>query len=99
MLFRMALSQAGAYQTARAPRKLVPRREAPRRYARARPAHALRLALLAGALVLLATASASARRLVIAPNRLSGNDPDVPDAGSNNCWRHNQYSTGSVPDC
>jgi len=36
---------------------------------------------------------------LISANRLAGNDPDVLDAGSNNCWRHNQYTTGSVPDC
>jgi parallel beta-helix repeat protein len=36
---------------------------------------------------------------VITGNRLTGNNPDVLDAGSNNCWRHNQYTTGSVPDC
>ncbi len=32
-------------------------------------------------------------------NRLSGNDPDVLDAGTSNCWRHNRYTTGSVPEC
>jgi parallel beta-helix repeat protein len=36
---------------------------------------------------------------IINGNRLSGNDPDVLDAGTNNCWRHNQYTTGTVPDC
>ncbi len=36
---------------------------------------------------------------LITGNRLSGNDPDVLDAGTDNCWRHNQYTTGSVPEC
>ncbi len=35
----------------------------------------------------------------ISGNRLSGNVPDVVDAGSNNCWRHNLYTTGTVPGC
>jgi len=33
-------------------------------------------------------------------NRLAGNNPDVVDAGTNNCWRHNVYATGGpVPGC
>jgi len=36
---------------------------------------------------------------LIGGNRLDGNAPDVLDAGSNNCWRHNVYTTGSVPPC
>jgi parallel beta-helix repeat protein len=32
-------------------------------------------------------------------NRLSGNVPDVLDAGTNNCWRSNHYTTGTVADC
>jgi parallel beta-helix repeat protein len=35
----------------------------------------------------------------ISGNRLSGNNPDVLDGGSNNCWRHNVYTTGTVPPC
>jgi nitrous oxidase accessory protein len=35
----------------------------------------------------------------VSGNRLSGNTPDVMDAGSNNCWRHNVYATGTVPPC
>jgi hypothetical protein len=30
-------------------------------------------------------------------NRMSGNTPAVVDDGTNNCWRHNVYTTGSVP--
>lgn len=36
---------------------------------------------------------------LISGNRLSGNAPDVLDAGANNCWRHNVYTTGTVPPC
>ena len=36
---------------------------------------------------------------VITGNSLTGNNPDVLDAGTNNCWRHNQYTTGSAPEC
>jgi parallel beta-helix repeat protein len=32
-------------------------------------------------------------------NRLSGNVPDVLDAGTDNCWHHNSYATGTVPPC
>ena len=37
-------------------------------------------------------------------NRISGNDiegsaSDVSDAGTGNCWKKNQYTTGSVPSC
>ncbi|MCC6849615.1 MAG: right-handed parallel beta-helix repeat-containing protein [Deltaproteobacteria bacterium] len=33
-------------------------------------------------------------------NRLVGNTPDVVDAGTGNCWRHNVYTTGGpVPEC
>lgn len=35
----------------------------------------------------------------ISGNRLDGNAPDVVDAGSNNCWHHNAYTTGTVPPC
>ena len=35
----------------------------------------------------------------ITSNRLTGNAPDVLDAGTNNCWRHNTYTTGTVPPC
>jgi parallel beta-helix repeat protein len=35
----------------------------------------------------------------ISGNRLNGNNPDVLDAGTGNCWRHNVYTTGSVPPC
>lgn len=34
---------------------------------------------------------------LISGNRLSGNTPDVVDAGVGNCWRHNVYTTGTVP--
>ncbi len=36
---------------------------------------------------------------LIRGNRLSGNMPDVVDAGTNNCWSHNAHTTGTVPDC
>jgi nitrous oxidase accessory protein len=32
-------------------------------------------------------------------NRLNGNTPDIVDAGTNNCWHHNVYTTGTVPPC
>jgi len=35
----------------------------------------------------------------ISGNRLSGNNPDVLDAGTGNCWRHNFFATGTVPPC
>lgn len=36
---------------------------------------------------------------MISGNRLSGNNPDVLDAGTGNCWRHNVYTTGTVAPC
>ncbi len=37
---------------------------------------------------------------LVSGNRLFGNTPDVVDNGTNNCWRHNTYSTGTLPpDC
>jgi len=36
---------------------------------------------------------------LLSGNRLSGNVPDVLDAGTNNCWHHNTYTTGTVPPC
>lgn len=36
---------------------------------------------------------------LISGNRLIGNNPDVLDAGSGNCWRHNVYATGTVAEC
>ncbi len=36
---------------------------------------------------------------LISGNRLSGNNPDVLDAGMGNCWRHDNYTTGTVPPC
>jgi parallel beta-helix repeat protein len=36
---------------------------------------------------------------LLSGNRLSGNAPDVVDAGTNNCWHHNVYTTGTVPPC
>ena len=35
----------------------------------------------------------------IVGNRLSGNAPDVVDDGTNNCWRNNHFTSGSVPPC
>lgn len=32
-------------------------------------------------------------------NRLSGNAPDVVDNGTDNCWRNNHFTSGSVPPC
>jgi parallel beta-helix repeat protein len=36
---------------------------------------------------------------LLSGNRLSGNAPDVVDAGTDNCWHHNVYTTGTVPPC
>jgi len=36
---------------------------------------------------------------ILTGNRLSGNNPDVLDNGADNCWRRNQYATGTVPPC
>jgi parallel beta-helix repeat protein len=35
----------------------------------------------------------------ISGNRLSGNVLDVVDDGTDNCWHHNVYATGTVPGC
>ncbi len=32
-------------------------------------------------------------------NDISGSTTDVSDAGTGNCWKNNQYATGSVPSC
>ncbi len=32
-------------------------------------------------------------------NTISGSANDVLDGGAGNCWRHNSYTTGSVPTC
>lgn len=36
---------------------------------------------------------------LISGNRFLGNNPDVLDGGTNNCWRHNVYTSGTVPPC
>jgi nitrous oxidase accessory protein NosD len=36
---------------------------------------------------------------LIAGNTVDANITDVLDAGSNNCWRNNHFTTGSVPPC
>jgi parallel beta-helix repeat protein len=36
---------------------------------------------------------------VIVGNTISENTSDVLDNGTNNCWRNNQYTTGSVASC
>lgn len=32
-------------------------------------------------------------------NEIAGSTTDVSDAGTDNCWKNNQYTTGSVPPC
>lgn len=44
-------------------------------------------------------ADSSSNANTIASNVMSGNNPDVLDDGSNNCWRRNIFATGTVIPC
>ena len=35
----------------------------------------------------------------IIKNDVHGSTTDVSDAGTGNCWKHDQYTTGSVASC